>query len=980
MRTQFKVDGSINIDIRPFGIFNRFLVEGSEDIYLENGMIDLGNMGFRNPEAYKPCTLYTNAEQCPINGNVILIEENNPASDPGGCPKPISLGKIKYDITFSQKYINGIESRVFGCKTKISDLTMIDPRGPGKDCYSYYQPSIPTVYPTIIPSLGVGGMIEVFLSTTEAYLAQRAASVSNTVCRQRDASIANYKADAPLYCGEELILKKYSAREFPGSVFSGKLRLYAQSIQGSILFDFQLNDTGFGLSYKISLKSGNPGESFRPAEGAPGELRERSYELNGRVHAMFRDSMYNYYLVNTTNWTFSYLEPNKSGRKLRNYLREKGPSLPKKEEMAYEAYLLSCCLPTRTAATNPNMQFEVSGSPFPFGWHGNWNGDRLARVGIGGIQNHARSAIHQATIELDTVSMFEEELRRKKENLLRQKKTEDFALGNCWVYYTAASLSLKEGLSSDFNDMDPDNYCVIGDIEEGAWFFMTKKDSTEENAEGDQKAAEQNNKQYGGYVMSKEFYETFNSYAVVSGEESDYAEFQFRGGKVYSWDEFQGAYYYHNLDYTNPRKPATFEGDFEVPLYCWFDKDDRLKVLNYYEVGTTNFDNISERDPDDCSAAFSKNGYTKTYNSGTYYHGFSVSPAGVEDKAYRGGVYESFYNYTGTESEFDSWEWMCPPVVISCPNPELTDWSLEVASGLGPSCKGWWWGSLGQSVSTSTYRTSSDSNSGSSFFIVPKSDAECAVFGHMDTITSSKSYSFQAYYGTNNLQMWWCIGLYSNSNICRYFAPDFDCKGWYYYAFNADRVFLNIHKDPTSWTYDYATGIAANRAVGSVTPMMGISEFTNGSWGNYSLWKMKKPCKTRLYGPNQSFADLKYYDGVFTPTDNWYAQNADDHIMIANDHKSEITTYYVGTAYLAGKGSLHTIEMEHKYKNEGDFGEFYKFADGPPDPIYDPYIYSHFNVRSGLQNNSLIFGSTQNKDRMPVTFPYRKGQIFVGYA
>lgn len=980
MRTQFKVDTTITIDVRPFGIFNRFIYDGSGDIYLENGMIDLGNMGFRNPEAYKPCWLYTNPDQCPINGSINLVNSNTAGEEISGCTKPAGVGKITYDVKFSQSFRNGVESQALGCTIKVAELEMSDPRGPGKDCYSYYQPSIPTVYPTIIPMAGAGMMIEIFLQTTEAYLAQRAASVSNTVCRERDASIANYKGEEAAYCSEDLIYRKYAAREFPGSLFTGKLRLYNQALQGGKLFEYKMSSSGFFNTYEISLRDGsNPGEAFRPKSIAPGELRNRTYELNSRVHVMHRDSQYNYYLVNSGSWSFTYLEPNSSGRKLRDYLREKGSLLSKSALMAYEAYLLSTCLPSRSAQTSPNVQFEIGGSPFQFDWHGNWNGDKMARVGIGSIQNHARSALQQVTIELDSVPMLEEELRRKKESLLQQKLV-GVSSGNTWAYYTSASLQPRTGLEEGYDVADPDNYCVLGDIEEGAWFFLAKVGIDGNVSEEDSDAAALNNKQYGGYVMSKEFYETFSEYASINGEDSDYNEFTFRAGKVYSWDEFQGAYYYHNLDYTDPRKASTFQGDFEVPLYCWFDKDDKLKILNYYERGADNFDTVIENDPTTCDAGYSRRNHTESYSLSTYFHGFSVSPNGYSDKAYRGhrSVFDG--QYTGTTSEFDNWEWMCPPVVIDCPNPELTDWKLEVNPGLGLTCKGWWWGDIGFSVSTSTTSSSSESNSGSSFFIVPKSDAECAVFGHMDTITSSTTRGFQATYGPFNLQMWWCIGQFPSKTVCQYFAADIDCGGWYYYAFNARRAYFNKWGLGGSWTYDYATGIAANRAVGSLTPLMGISDFTNGSWANYTLWKRGAECDTRLYGPNQSFGDLKYFDGVFTPSDNWIVQNPDYFKVLANDFSSEISTHYVGTAFLAGKGDLHTIETETRYKSKGEFGEYWKFADGPPDPRRDPYIYSHFNVRSGLQNNSLLYGSTAATGRMPKNFPYLKGHIFVGYA
>lgn len=983
MRKTLNIDHAYLIDVRPFGIFNRFMYDSSSEIYLENGLIDLGNMGFRNPEAYKPCKLYTNADECPINGPIHISEATAIPRDSSNCATaPFLIEKIKYDLLFSSKNRGGIESRIFGCDVKVKSVDMVDPRGEGQDCYTYYQKSYPEIHPMIVPGFGPGGMIEVFLQTTEAWLAQRAKSVSNTVCRKRDASISNYKADEALYCSEEIIFTKYSGREFPGSLFTGKLRLYNQAIQGSPNFNFQAKESGFGFVYEISLKKEeNPGEKYRPA-GAVGELRPRTYELNPYAHAMYRDSQYNYFLVNTSSWSFTYLEPNKDGRKIRQYLRTSGHTLSKKEVLAYEAYLLSCCLPTRSAASGAQLQFEIGGSPFHFNWHASWNGDRMARVGIGSIQNHAQSALQTVTIDLDTESLFAEELYRKKLNLLRQKYSEDFANGDAWVYCTAASLTPKSDVTEGYDIMDPDSYCVSGDIEDGAWFFKTKVDAQGNSTEGDTKTAEQNNRQYGGFVMSKEFHDTFKDFISLSEDESEGGEFQFRAGKVYSWDSFQGAYYYHNLDYTNPRKPRTFEGDFNVPIYCWFDNNDMLKVVNYYEQGTDNFDNINEVPEGHCFAGFTDVHYQKSFTSGTYFHGFSVSPSGVEDKAYRGYSFESTAKYTGTETPESEmlWEWMCPPVLISCANPELTDWRLEVNPGLGLSCKGDWWGALGKSVSTSEYTSKSDSNSGASFFIVPKSDAESAVFGHMDTITSTKVHNFSVTYGTNNLTMYWCLGLFKDKTKCQYFAPDFDCVGWYYYAFNADRVYFNRIGDVGSWTYDYATGIAANRSVGSATPLMGISDFTDGSWGNYSKWKTKRDCDTRKYNPSMDYADVIYYRGRFTPSDNWLTENVDDHIIIVDDHTSEIVTYYVGTAYLAGKGPTYTIESEHKYTSMGDFGEYYKFAEGPPDPWNDPYIYSHFNVKAGVQEVALVWGSTLNKDKFPLKFPYLKGQVFVGYA
>jgi len=306
------------------------------------------------------------------------------------------------------------ESKALNCDVKTDTITMIDPRGEGKDCTTTYTPKMPS------PPMFTGTSLITQMQYVEVQAINTTiaggdgrpleqnflSSGFRDTCIDRKAVEKEYKGESKIFCPNGILYKKYCQQKFPPSLYTGKLKLYIQSIYGGNYVEYKNEQGSFITMLYIGptfIKSVKP-------------TAARTSVLGRGTHILHTDSLGNYYLIATGVWSINPLVPNFQGTLLKRYLKSLDLNSGVQKD-AFEAYILTTCLPTRNCFAI-NKPYHHYGAPLDFGWKANWDGTTLAQVAFTTDANNYRvSTLLKVDISSSGIEqLYEEEIERKKEN------------------------------------------------------------------------------------------------------------------------------------------------------------------------------------------------------------------------------------------------------------------------------------------------------------------------------------------------------------------------------------------------------------------------------------------------------------------------------------------------------------------------------------------------------------------------------------
>lgn len=552
------------VGIEPFGPFNRWGYEPL-NIYLESGMLDLKSIGFKDPEAYKPANWKTSLAFTPITGqlNLELSGYRNDASSP-----PEHDAKIR---SLRYRPVTGTTSpsKAIGCDKKSKNVDMIDPRGEGLECSGSYTPSF--VPPVGLDPLSVlyGNVLNSMISQAEAIVSGN--TYSNVVredCIQRDTTPTPTQSQEAEFCSQSIIYKKWGVLSIPSSLFTGKLKLYVQCIYGGVEVPWEYKQDDFTKYILIGQES----VQLQNRTMAP-----RAILLEGKGKSLYTDSFHNFYIVSHgTNLKFNKLEPNPAGLRLQKYLIEYGSSLNESQILAYEAYILTTCTPSKYISLDTNLDINEVGFPFDHGWKANNKGDKLSWVGV---TYKKGSAIRKTTLvtisltESGIQSLYASERTRKIESLRSQALGLIGAPGTTTaVYSTTSARIVNAGQTNEYID---------GNLDFGYWYYVVvpldENDTTAATLESEE------NSDWGGLPNSKTFYLSLKNHFSANLSIQETGEFleQMQTDKIFRWDPYFGLYEWLVPWFPNDGLSHESPVASNVPVYCFYDKNDHLVVIRY---------------------------------------------------------------------------------------------------------------------------------------------------------------------------------------------------------------------------------------------------------------------------------------------------------------------------------------------------------------------------------------------------------------
>lgn len=710
----------------PFGPFNRIVFE-PVGIYLESGFLDLVLKGFFNYESYTPAMIDIKKDLTPIVGLMTFQFRKLDASI-FGLENLCGFEEVKtvQNVCSTEQR----ESKALNCATKTNEITMIDPRGEGKECSVIYFPKIPAPK-TYDIGTSLGNQMD--------YVNSLAINGGNTLednfissgfrdaCIDRAAVEKKYAGEFKIFCPNDILYRKFCQRIFPPSLFSGKLKLYIQSIYGGNYVGYSNEQDGAVSNLKIG-----------PMTTVERVTAKRTVTFGRGSHILHTDSLGNYYLINTYSWTINPLVPNFQGILLKRYLRSL--NLPEgKTKDAYEAYILTTCVPTRicSAISRPD---HTHGSPLDFGWKANWQGTTLAQVAHkSNERNYRVSTLLSVNVSSSgTESLYEDEINRKKANLILQqerKRSDYVQIPGIYPVYSCSAKIITSEIAPGIFD-----HCFDGDIEDGLWFYdvlgYTQASSPELLLQVKEEALEKN-KLWGGLPYSELFFDELPSYfdfSLSEGVSHVWIE-PLQIDKIFVWDSFFKDYSW-NLN-CNPlyqrevRCPDSGSlGTF--PVYCWFDRKDVLQVVNYISRAVNGSD-WNTVPPEGLCGPGTDSSLHEEFNGGII-SGFGTEAVSLTSMTGTSTVRQE-WNMTVTAGEWDTcWGGGCGPEG-GCDN-DVGD----IQVGGVPGCYGTFftsWIKYQHGSGESVTKNLTGMVSHYSCLIIPSDDAEGVYLGIVTTRTEN---------------------------------------------------------------------------------------------------------------------------------------------------------------------------------------------------------------------------------------------------
>jgi hypothetical protein len=921
--------------IFPYNPFNR-IVYTPIGLYLESGFLDLVIRGFYRPITYTPAIIDINLAVTPMVGflffNFTIINASVVGLD--------NLCKFNEIQTIRATAIGGVrESKALNCEQKTDELIMIDPRGEGKECSSHYVPRIPNLPPVGLLGSLAGQMTYIEVQAINATSATVPYDGVRETCVDRNAVELEFKGETKIYCPNDILTKKFCQQKFPPSLFTGKLKLYIQSIYGGNYVEYR-NETG---SYIENLYVG-------PGFGQPSTLASRTALFGRGSHFLHTDSLGNYYLINTSSWSVNPIVPNNYGRLLQRYIKKTNPTGLNKDTL--EGYVLASCTPTTSIAHVKGVPgYGTYGSPLDFGWKANWEGTTLATVALKSNEaNYRISTLLGMSVSSSGISqLYEEEIERKKADLRLQRSRKKVGYvqtaGLFKVYTCKAVLKVKEV------EGEPDIECFDGDIEDGLWSYVVLGFTADQAAEEEaaKEEAKKKNKVYGGLPYSEEFYAELPNYFEITQSDctsSDPWIEPLQSDKIFTWDSYTNDYAWRLA--CNPREfgmvcPGQVLGTF--PVYCWFDRKDNLQVVSYTNRAVGAGDN-NIIPPEGICGTGSDSYLTEIFNGGNV-SGFQLdtisatSMNGTNHSTEEGEM-------TVTAGQWSNcWGGACGP------SPGCDNDGAEPGTGIY-GCLATFWTSWKQDRSGSA--EANEKKSGGSinhftYLVIPEKDAECIFFGNQTTKTKTGSKTKSL--AENNL-----VTAKRESGVSAFWKTRksiHQAQGWFVCA--------------AVW-FCHTWGKAVGCPESPPTP-----EHFSCCWCQF--WPGDPPMDTpsRPWGPA----------GPDTPV-------VESNVVPYGGYTSVVTeSFFEGTVefkgYYVGKDGkkLTLLEKERTTDNEGDLyipglGNYACFVDWID--LRWPYANSGpvFGSIQSVQNLKILY-SPSGDFKDPKQFPYKKGHSFpVGYV
>ena len=742
----------------PYGMFNRFISKPII-LYMESGMMDIKRSGSKDPEAYKPATFHKMQNLCPYTG-MLAIQAWKLAPEPNSCPTT----KVTIKASEAKDLAASIESETLGCSPKSDTVTMEDPAGSHLVCYYTYSPSFSTPI-GFMPSTSINGNFAMSDVHQQSLRDTASASKSTTMdktCRLEEGGKEVFKDPGknPVFCGLDMLIRKQNLVKKPASVYTGKLKMFIQALYG----------TKEGKVKVTWDKYGNISQSL-PYPGAPQNVALRSpVELNDTDYLLYTDDKFNYYLINTLGGgMFNILQPDELGRSLRNWMLENKDTFysDKKKRWAYEAYLLSTCQCKKwqgfgPAATAAMMKTKGHGSPMAFGWKANVQGNQWAVVNIELKDNHAVSTLHEASVSIDQgeMDLLITTERDRRMDSLRDQIENKLPTGVIRATYTGLNVKYTKKLIT-IGQVKIDLECLEGDPDSGEWHYAYIEEVvkpgeqpklTPEQVEKLKKDAEEDEKQYGGLLYSKDYYNTLKRLWSISISTTGPVNFQvsYMRDKMCTFDDEFQLYRHNPTCEDDPKFPRpTFNGSF--PVYCWYDIDDNLMKVEYHYTDNTNFMNTGFSEPIPCGGG-SWASQSENYQNGTIMSGFVVNG----NMLCTGKT--GHRSASASESTIDAgkdpgmWDVSCR-LLTSCIKPVVLRFNYSSIRYFYRYWEKLWWGE-----GSSTFSSESDYEECGSFLMIPRHDCEGVYIGSKSGKGGSKTTGSQTFLGLTTLQ------IYSLSN------------------------------------------------------------------------------------------------------------------------------------------------------------------------------------------------------------------------
>ncbi len=571
------------IDFPPFGPFNR-IVWAPLGIYMESGLMDLNWEGTRNPDTYRPAEVQFRSQDSTVFGNINLeiVQEDDPGME--FC----SIGTVEsvlYETTVSDVY----ESKTVGCSEKVAEVEMVDPRGPGQDCRWEYV----TEY---IPREGLNPAAAIYADTVVAEgssFRTKNRSQVRKICKEREFNLGTAVApdpENPPYCEQSIIYKKHTQVLFPPSRWSGKMRLYIQTIYGGHAVDYWTTDDSKALV--VGLRGASDFDELGNAElGENGGFQNRHVTLGRGIYGLSTDGNFNYFLVSTKTWRINPLVPTALGLKFQKYLNAEYNNIGEARRKAYEAYLLSTCAPTTWVDTNLTGTLSLSqyGAPFDFGFNGNWDGDKYAAVMYSRGDNVLRkTSLVEVAFNISTSGItlaLETEEDRKRAALRLQTL---WAINDPGTpppvgitrYWATNAKVLNIKLPTE---------CIEGDVNHGAWYYVVE--GTPGPTDVDDAASL--NARYGGLPLSSECLTDMGNNVTGGSSVLETGEWleRFNFDKLFKWNFDRQMY-----EWFPPYDPS-FDNPADVPgsgpVHCWYASNGQLQIHRYNIRDTALYDNVN---------------------------------------------------------------------------------------------------------------------------------------------------------------------------------------------------------------------------------------------------------------------------------------------------------------------------------------------------------------------------------------------------
>lgn len=170
-----------------------------------------------------------------------------------------------------------------------------------------------------------------------------------------------------VYCPPNIQIKKDTQERVPSSMFSGKLKLFVQSIYGSTREDYVRE----GFNLKTNAGSNDPTH--------PEYTFNRGFLGNSWLYTT---DEYNYFICRFigSQIQFISLELSAAGAEFRDILK----THPDKNDTTFatkiEAYILSTAKVSNIGNTYAIIGDPIQGSPLDYGWHANWKGNEATVV------------------------------------------------------------------------------------------------------------------------------------------------------------------------------------------------------------------------------------------------------------------------------------------------------------------------------------------------------------------------------------------------------------------------------------------------------------------------------------------------------------------------------------------------------------------------------------------------------------------------